>query len=132
MIRGIVGGIVRWWARLSYLWQLEVEGAKGDINAATAMRNADEKRKLVVQLNSEADAIEANVTEVEAGEDVRKSAPEYQESHAAGKVRGRARFQERAGRRHSDGRGKARHGEAGKRKRVELRTGGTDVARAGW
>ena len=55
--------ISKWWAKPSYLWSLEVEGHKNLINAATAKRNADDKRKLVEQLNAEADAIEKNVKE---------------------------------------------------------------------
>ena len=70
--------LARWWAKLSYLWTLETEASKSDINAAVAKRNAAEKRKLVEQLNAEADAIDANITQVEAEEEVRKSAPEYQ------------------------------------------------------
>jgi hypothetical protein len=39
-------------AKLSYLWQLEFESAKSDLNADLAKRNADEKHKLVSKLNS--------------------------------------------------------------------------------
>lgn len=69
----------KWWARLSYLWVLEIEGHKNDLNAATAKRNADEKRKLVAQLNAEADAMEANVKKVETEEDARMHTLEWQE-----------------------------------------------------
>ena len=65
-------------AKLSYLWALETEAHKSLINAGTAKVNADEKRRLVAQLNAEADEIEANIKDVEAQEEVRKSAPEYQ------------------------------------------------------
>lgn len=68
----------RIWARISYLFTLEVEAAKNEINAATAKVNAAEKRKLVEQLTAEADAIEANIKTVEVEEETRKSAPEYQ------------------------------------------------------
>jgi len=64
-------------AKLSYLWALETEAHKSLINAGTAKVNADEKRRLVAQLNAEADEIEANIKDVEAQEEVRKSAPEY-------------------------------------------------------
>jgi len=64
-------------AKLSYLWALETEAHKSLINAGTASVNAAEKRKLVEQLNAEADAIEATIKAVEAEEEVRKSAPEY-------------------------------------------------------
>lgn len=67
----------KFWARLSYLWSLEVEGHKNDINAATAKRNAEEKRTLVTQLNAEADAIEQNVKQVEADEEERHKGEEY-------------------------------------------------------
>jgi hypothetical protein len=66
------------WAKFSYLWQLEVEAAKGDINSAIAHQNAGIAQKLADQLMAEADAIEENVKKVEAEEEVRKSAPEYQ------------------------------------------------------
>jgi hypothetical protein len=56
--------IAKIYAKLSYLFALEVESAKNEINAATAKRKADEKRKLVEQLNAEADAIEKNIKEV--------------------------------------------------------------------
>src|ERR1039457_3191926 len=67
----------KFWAHLSYLWSLEVEGHKNDVNAATAKRNAVEKRALVAQLNAEADAIEANVKQVEAEEEERHKGEEY-------------------------------------------------------
>ena len=70
--------LTKWWAKLSYLWALETEAHKSLINAGTAKVNADEKRRLVAQLNAEADEIEANIKDVEAQEEVRKSAPEYQ------------------------------------------------------
>jgi predicted nucleic acid-binding Zn-ribbon protein len=69
--------LTKWWAKLSYLWALETEAHKSLINADTAKVNADEKRRLVAQLNAEADEIEANIKDVEAQEEVRKSAPEY-------------------------------------------------------
>ena len=69
--------LTKWWAKLSYLWALETEAHKSLINAGTAKVNADEKRRLVAQLNAEADEIEANIKDVEAQEEVRKSAPEY-------------------------------------------------------
>jgi len=56
---------------------LEVEGRKSEINASLAKANAEASRKLVDQLNAEADAIEENVKKVEAEEVARKSAPEY-------------------------------------------------------
>jgi len=67
------------WAKLSYLFTLEVEAEKNEINAGTAKRNAQEKRKLVGQLSAEADAMDANIKTVEAEEEVRKFAPEYQQ-----------------------------------------------------
>ena len=69
--------ISRWWARLSYLWTLEVEAEKNLINAATAKRNAEEKRALVAKLNAEADAIEQNVKQVESEEEERKKGEDY-------------------------------------------------------
>ena len=74
----MIRGIAKIYARLSYLLQLEVESAKNELNAATAKRNADEKRNLVTQLNAEADAMEANVKKVEAEEDTRMHTPEWQ------------------------------------------------------
>jgi hypothetical protein len=68
----------KWWARLSYVWQLEVEAGKNELNAATAKRNADEKRKLVLQLNAEADAIYENMKKVEEEETKRRAGEEYQ------------------------------------------------------
>ena len=70
--------LTKYWAKHSYLWQLEIEAHKSLINAGTAKVNADEKRRLVDRLNAEADEIEANIKDVEAQEEVRKSAPEYQ------------------------------------------------------
>jgi electron transfer flavoprotein alpha subunit len=70
-------GIAKIYARLSYLFQLEVEGHKNDINAATAKRNAEEKRTLVTQLNAEADAIEQNMKQVDAEEEERRKGEEY-------------------------------------------------------
>lgn len=67
----------KFWARLHYIFSLEVEAQKNDLNAATAKRNAEEKRKLVAQLNAEAYAIEANVKQVEAEEEERKKGEEY-------------------------------------------------------
>jgi len=68
----------KWWARLSYVWQLEVEAGKNELNAATAKTNADEKRKLVLQLNAEADAIYENMKKVEEEETKRRAGEEYQ------------------------------------------------------
>ena len=70
-------GIAKWWAKLSYLFSLEVEAETNEINAATAKRNAEEKRKLVVQLTAEADAIEASIKSVAAEEEKRKQGEEY-------------------------------------------------------
>lgn len=44
---------------------------RNEINATTAKRNAEDKRKLVMQLNSEANAIEASIKYVEAEEEKR-------------------------------------------------------------
>lgn len=49
------------WARISYLFVLEVEASKNEINAGTAKRNAADKHKLAEQLNAEADAIDKNI-----------------------------------------------------------------------
>jgi hypothetical protein len=51
------------WARLAYLWELENEAVRSDINAGTAKVNATDKRKLVAQLVAEADAIDKNIEE---------------------------------------------------------------------
>lgn len=53
--------LAKWYARRSYIWTLEVEAGKGDVNAAIAQRNADEARKIAEQLNAEADAIDKNI-----------------------------------------------------------------------
>jgi hypothetical protein len=50
--------IARWWAKLSYRWELEVWAARSDVNADLAARNAKEKRALVEQLKRQADDIE--------------------------------------------------------------------------
>jgi hypothetical protein len=71
-------GIAKWWAKLSYIFSLETEAAKNEINGATAKRNAEEKRKLVLQLNSEADAIYENMKKVEKEEEERRAGEEYQ------------------------------------------------------
>jgi hypothetical protein len=42
---------------------------KGDINAAVATRNAPAKRKLVEQINAEADSIEEPITDLSAMEE---------------------------------------------------------------
>jgi hypothetical protein len=78
----MIRAIAKWWAKRSYIWDLEVEASKSEINAGTANRNAEAKRKLVAQLNAEADAIEENVKTVETEEEVRKTAPEYQQLSA--------------------------------------------------
>jgi hypothetical protein len=67
----------KWYAKLSYLFSLEVEAQKNELNAATAKRNADEKRKLVLQLNSDADAIYENMKKVEEEETKRRAGDEY-------------------------------------------------------
>jgi hypothetical protein len=76
--------IAKWYARRVYIWQLEFEAGKSDVNAAIAKRNADETRKLAEQLNTdadvldkEADAIQANIKEVEAEEQKRFQTDEY-------------------------------------------------------
>jgi hypothetical protein len=70
--------LARRWARIEYVFTLEREAAKSDINAAVATKNAHGHRTLADQLNAEADAVEANIAKVEAEEAMRKSAPEYQ------------------------------------------------------
>jgi hypothetical protein len=65
------------WAKLSYIFTLEVEAAKADINASVAKRNAETSRKLVAQLTAEADTIEENIKTVAADEDKRRATPEY-------------------------------------------------------
>lgn len=55
--------LARWWARRSYIWDLELEAGKSDVNAAIAQRNANEVRKLAEQLTAEADAIDKNIEE---------------------------------------------------------------------
>jgi hypothetical protein len=69
--------IARIWAKLGYLFALEVEAAKGDINSRIASQNAVAAAQLELQLRSDADAIEASIKKVEAEEEARKSAPEY-------------------------------------------------------
>src|SRR5882672_1131116 len=56
--------IAKIWAKLSYLWQLEFESAKSDVNANLAKRNTNEKRKLVDRLNKEAEDIEKRIAEM--------------------------------------------------------------------
>jgi len=74
--------LAKWWARITYIWQLEFEAGKSDVNAAVAKRNADQVRNAVEQLNAEADAIEANVKKVEAEEEARKKTDAYQKLSA--------------------------------------------------
>src|ERR1700722_5952877 len=66
--------LAKWWAKTQYLFSLEAEAHRNTINAAIASRNAAEKRKLVAQLNDEAEAIESNVAKVEADEEARLTA----------------------------------------------------------
>lgn len=54
----------KWWARTSYVFKLEAEAERGDINAAIARRNAGEHRKLAEQINAEADGIEKRIAEL--------------------------------------------------------------------
>jgi hypothetical protein len=88
--------LARWFAKQNYLWQLEFESAKSDVNADLAKRNANEKRVLAAQLRREPDDIEANIKNVEAEEEKRKDTKEYkkltlkevyEDEHAARKER---------------------------------------------
>jgi hypothetical protein len=56
--------LAKTYARLSYLFQLEVEAAKSEINAAIAKRNADDKRKLAEDLNADADAMDKRIADM--------------------------------------------------------------------
>jgi hypothetical protein len=85
-----------WFAKFSYLWQLEFESAKSELNAALAKRNADEKRKLAERLRSDANDIEKTIKAVEVEEEQRKQTDEYkaltpqqqyEDEHAAKKER---------------------------------------------
>jgi hypothetical protein len=65
------------YAKLSYVFSLEVEAGKSDINAAIAAGNAKATRDLAEQLAKEADDIEANIKKVEEEEAARKETDEY-------------------------------------------------------
>jgi hypothetical protein len=94
--------IAKWYAKLSYVFSLEIEGGKSDINAAIAKQNAEETRRIAAQLTAEADELEKNIKDVEAEEEARKSAPEYLKLTPPREVRGRAGIEERKGRRAPD------------------------------
>ena len=49
----------RLWAKWNYVFQLEFESAKSDLNADLAKRNANEKRNLVAKLRREVRGTEA-------------------------------------------------------------------------
>lgn len=66
------------WARISYVWTLEVEAGKSDVNAAVAKRNGAQARSAADQLSKEADAIESNIKKVEAEEEARRNTEQYQ------------------------------------------------------
>jgi len=52
------------YAKLSYVFSLEVEAGKSDLNAAVAARNAAEQRKLVATLKAEADGMDKRIAEM--------------------------------------------------------------------
>jgi hypothetical protein len=57
------------WAKWNYIFQLEFESAKGDLNADLAKRNTNEKRKLVERLNKEAEDIDKRIAEMKVLEE---------------------------------------------------------------
>jgi hypothetical protein len=61
----------RIWAKLQYRFRLETEAAANELNAGLSANRAEEKRKLVVQLNSEADAIDKQISEGQESEEYR-------------------------------------------------------------
>jgi hypothetical protein len=73
------------WAKISYIFSLETEAAKNELNAFTAQQNGNDSRKLAKQLAKEAtvldaevDAIQANIEKVEAEEAKRAQTEKYQ------------------------------------------------------
>jgi hypothetical protein len=92
MIRFIAQILARW----NYIFTLEFESAKSEVNARLAERNTNEKRKLFARLNQEANDIEASIKSVEAEEEKRKNSLEntaltpqekYEDERAATKER---------------------------------------------
>jgi hypothetical protein len=59
----------RWWAKRRYIWNLEIESAMHEMNAGLSERRAKEKRRLVAQLNDEADAIDKQIAEGQESEE---------------------------------------------------------------
>jgi hypothetical protein len=66
--------LARFWAKRRYIWTLETEAAANEINARLSAKRAAEKRTLVAQLNSEADAIEKQITEGQESEEYKSLA----------------------------------------------------------
>lgn len=55
----------KWWAKKQYIWKQEVEAATAELHAGLSLKLAAEKRAQIVQLNKEADDIEANIKAVD-------------------------------------------------------------------
>ena len=61
--------LARFWAKRKYIWTLETEAAANELNAGLSARRADEKKKLVAQLNDETEAIYKNIEAQEQSEE---------------------------------------------------------------
>jgi hypothetical protein len=75
--------LAKMWAKLSYVWQLEIEGSKSELNSKVAAQNAETSRKLALQLNAEADGIDKNIEAEE--ERLEKGYWECENGHEAAK-----------------------------------------------
>jgi hypothetical protein len=57
--------MARWFAKKRYLWTQECEAATADLHAGLSLKLAAEKRVRILQLNKEADDIDANIKAVD-------------------------------------------------------------------
>ncbi len=64
--------LAKWWAKRRYIWKEEFEAAIADLNAKSALSQAQDKRDLIDEVKKEADAIAENIKRV-AAEDAGKA-----------------------------------------------------------
>ena len=58
--------IAAWFAKKTYIFTQGFQAATAELHAGLSAKLVDEKRALVAQLNTQADAIEANIKDVDA------------------------------------------------------------------
>ena len=56
--------VARIWAKLSYIWKLEIEAGTNELHAELTARLMEEKQAVIDRLNGEADAIDENIKRV--------------------------------------------------------------------